>query len=61
MPAYSMFCVHYPENNGHYRYLDESADPDVLGGALTQVMGVVVNQNWLLTYFRLCFCCKLIA
>lgn len=35
MPDYSMFCVHYPENSGHYRYPDESAYPDVLGGALT--------------------------
>ncbi|RTP84555.1 hypothetical protein EKN34_22490 [Enterobacter asburiae] len=30
-----MFSVHYPKNNGHHRYPDESVSPDVEDGALT--------------------------
>ncbi|WP_212668182.1 hypothetical protein, partial [Salmonella enterica] len=31
------------KNSGHYRYPDESAYPDVLGGALTLIQPVVLN------------------
>lgn len=47
MPDYSMFCVHYPENSGHYRYQDESDYPDVAGGALTSagLCGAFFNEQ----------------